>query len=51
MTQAVDFLVDGGVLLDISVSMSDIGFLLILIVVGYEILLRVIRANLTKFRG
>ena len=43
VAHAVDLLVDGGVLLDIGVGARDIGFGLVVVVVGDEILDRVVR--------
>ena len=43
MAQAVDLIVDGAVLFDIGVGAGDIGLGLVVIVVGYEILHRILR--------
>ena len=50
MTQAVDLLIDGGILFDVGIRVSDIGLRLIIVVVGNEILHRVIREKLPKLR-
>ena len=49
VAQTVDFLVDGGILLDISICVGDIGFRLIVIVIGNEIFYRIIREKFPKF--
>ena len=49
MTQPVDFLVDGGILLDIGVRVGDIGFRLIVIIVGNKIFHGVIGKKLPEF--
>jgi hypothetical protein len=42
MTHAVDLLVDGGFLLDIGIGARDVGFRLVVVVIGDEILDRVV---------
>ena len=48
VTQAVNLLIDGRILFDIGVRMGNIGFRLIVVVVGDEILHRVIWKKLPK---
>ena len=48
MAHAVDLLVDGAVLLDIGVGARDIGFRLVVVVIGDEILDRVLREELLE---
>jgi len=43
MAQAVDLVVDGAVLFNIGIRAGDIGFGLVVIVVGHEILHRIVR--------
>ena len=49
MAQTVDFIIDGGILLNIGVGRGDIRLRLVIIVVGYEIFYRIIREKLFKF--
>ena len=42
MAQTVDFIIDGGILLNIGVGRGDIRLRLIVIVVGYEIFYRIL---------
>ena len=49
--QAVDLIVDGGVLLDVGVGLRDVGFRLVVVVVGDEILHRVVREELAELRA
>ena len=42
MAQAVDFIIDGGILLNIGVGRGDIRLRLVIIVVGYEIFYRIL---------
>ena len=55
MAQALDLIVDGGVLLDIGVGVGDVGLGLVVVVVGDEILHGVFREELlelaAKLRG
>ena len=51
VAQPVNFLVDGGVLLDIGIRMGDIGLRLVVIVVGDEIFHRVIREEGLQLAG
>ncbi len=48
MAQLVDLVVDGGVLLDVGVGGGDVGFGLVVVVVGDKILHRVIREELLE---
>ena len=45
MAQAVDFIIDGGILLNIGVGRGDIRLRLVIIVVGYEIFYRILGKN------
>ena len=49
MAQTLDFVIDGGILLNIGVRVGDIGFGLVVIVVGNEIFHRIIGEKLPKF--
>ena len=49
MAQAVDLLVDGGIFFDIGVRMGDIGFRLIVVVIGNKIFHRVVRKKFPEF--
>ena len=48
MTQAVNFIIDGGILLDIGVGRGDIRLRLVIIVVGYEIFYRILRKKFAQ---
>ncbi len=50
MAHAVDLFVDGGILLDIGVGARDIGFRLVVVVIGDEILDRVLREEVLHLR-
>ena len=49
MAQLVDLVVDGGVLLDVGVRLGDVGLGLVVVVVGDEILHRVMGEKLPEF--
>ncbi|MBA7484268.1 hypothetical protein ES707_19792 [subsurface metagenome] len=48
MAHAVDLLVDGGVLLDIGVGARDVGLRLVVVVIGDEILDRIVREEILE---
>ena len=48
VAQALNLLVDGGILFDVGISRSDIGLRLIIVVVGNEILHRAVRKELAE---
>lgn len=51
VAQAFDFLVDGGVLFNIGIGRGDIGFRLIVVIIGNEILDRTVRKEFAEFRA
>ena len=51
VAQALDLLVDGGVLLDIGVGVGDVGLGLVVVVVGNKIFHRIIWEKLPEFRA
>ena len=51
MAEALDVVVDRGVLLDISIGLRDIGLGLVVVVVGHEVLHRVIRQQGAQLVG
>ena len=51
MAQALDLVIDGGVLLDEGVRLRDVGLGLVVVVVGNEVLHRVIREKLAELGG
>ena len=50
MTQPVNFFVDGGILFDVGICMSNVGFRLVVIVIGNEILNRIIGEEFPELR-
>ena len=48
MAQLVYLIIDGGVLLDISIGRRDVGLRLVVIVIAHEILHRVLREELLE---
>ena len=51
MAQTVDLLIDGGILLNVGICVSDIRLWLIVIVIGDEVFYRIIREKLPEFRA
>jgi len=51
VTEAVDLFIHGGVLFNVGVCVGDVGFGLIIIVVGNEVFHRVFREKLPEFRA
>ena len=51
VAQAFDLLVDGGVLFNIGIGRGDIGFRLIVVIIGNEILDRAVRKEFAEFRA
>ena len=49
MAQFIDFIIDGGIFFDIGIGCRDIGFGLIIIVIGDEIFHGVFREKFFKF--
>ena len=49
MAEAVDLVVDGGVLFDISIGGSDIGLRLVIVVIGDEVFHAAVREERTEF--
>ena len=49
MAQALDLVIDGAVLFDIGICRGDIGFGLVVVVVGDKIFYRVVREKLPEF--
>ena len=48
MAHFLDFLVDGGILLDVGIGLGDVGFGLAVIVVAHEVVDRIVREELTQ---
>jgi hypothetical protein len=51
VTQSFDLLVDGGVLLDVRIALRDVGLGLVVVVVGDEVLDRVVREQFLELGG
>ena len=51
MAQFIDFIIDGGILFDIGIGRRDIGFGLIIVVIGDEILHGVFGEKFFKLRA
>ena len=51
MAQLVDLVVDGGVLFNVGIRLGDVGFRLVVVVVGDEVLHRVVGEELPKLRA
>ena len=51
MAQLFDFVIDGAVLFDVGVGVGDIGFRLVIVVVGHKIFHRIVREKCLKLRA
>ena len=50
MAQLFDFVVDGAVLFDVGVGVGDIGFRLVIVVVGHKVFHRIVRKKCLELR-
>ena len=48
VAQTIDFLIDGGILLDIGIRMGNVGFRLVIVVIGNEIFHRIVGEELPE---